>query len=204
MDGFSQWARRHCVIFGLTEPKHMEMVTSWQDLFQAAGYCAVDLNDATDWLANNAPPRFASEHLGALTRRMREVRSVRAIRDDDREVALCVKCGGPGRLSVPLLRSIRQGEWRPYDAGAGPVYYTEAVACDCERGRLRDWSITDRATGNRVPMMTIADYELANPHYRQQLIGRHRELVERSRVTSGPLCKGLDEILRRLDKSREG
>jgi hypothetical protein len=74
MQGFQDWAKRHCTLFGLLEPKWMAMVASWQETFDLCGWTAEELHAATTWLAAHAPPRFPSEHLPALQDRVREVR----------------------------------------------------------------------------------------------------------------------------------
>jgi hypothetical protein len=70
MQGFQEWAKRHCTIFGLFDEEHMGMVASWQEIFDGCGYSAEHLHAATTWLAANEPPRFASEHLRALQCRL--------------------------------------------------------------------------------------------------------------------------------------
>jgi hypothetical protein len=75
MQGFPAWAQRHCTVFGLFESRQMEMVASWQAVFDACGWTADELHAATTWLASHSPPRFPSEHLAALQHRLREARS---------------------------------------------------------------------------------------------------------------------------------
>jgi hypothetical protein len=88
--GFNAWAERHCTVFGLLDARQMEMVASWQEFFDHCGYTADELNAATTWLACNDPPRFPSDHLPALQRRLRldrENATIRAAIAADRQRA---------------------------------------------------------------------------------------------------------------------
>jgi hypothetical protein len=81
MQGFTEWARRHCTVFGLLDAKQVAMVASWQPTFDLLGWTAAELHEATTWLAANAPPRFPSEHLPALRQRVLDVRARRDLDD---------------------------------------------------------------------------------------------------------------------------
>jgi hypothetical protein len=74
MQGFNDWAERHCTVFGLLDERQMAMVASWEKIFDGCGWRAEELHAATTWLASHRPPRFPSEHLPALQTRLREQR----------------------------------------------------------------------------------------------------------------------------------
>jgi len=178
MTDYDLWLKHHCTVFGIYEPAHVRTVKSWEPIFTAAGWLLPDLFLCTDWLAMHAPPRFLGDHLAALRNRMTELKAV-SLRELDADPAYsaCVKCDGTGRLIVPHLLGIIGDEWRPVrGATPTPQYYTCAVRCDCSRGRFGNF--TGRGANGDIPLMTLAEYERANPHWHRQLARRaamHRE-----------------------------
>lgn len=173
MQGFNDWLKHHCTVFGLHDPKQIETVASWQPLFDAAGYTAPQLTEATDWLALNAPPRFLNEHLPALRARLTEQRAIEYRRAEDRfDGSTCVLCGGTGRLTVPHLGGVRNGDWLPLRIAGLPHYYTCAVRCSCARGQFGRFE----STSGSQSLLSLEAYESRNPGWRRQLARRDQEL----------------------------
>lgn len=84
---FDEWARRHQVLFGLNSDENIAMVLAWEDIFEAAGVSLPELDDATQYMATQAAPRFPSDHLPAIQQRIREQRTKReqeALREKQR------------------------------------------------------------------------------------------------------------------------
>lgn len=204
MIGFAAWAEKHCTVFGMFDPKHVQMVASWQPLFDAAGYASADLDEATQWLALHAPPKFPNEHLDAIRRRLMETRAVkRRGGQEDADRGDCGLCGGAGRVIVPHRGGVENGQWKPQAGSARPHHYTEAVACHCSRGRFGNWTAPDR-TGRAkvVTMLTLAEYERINPLWRRQMAARDREFAELGRLTEmSPVIRAV--LNRHLRQTRQ-
>lgn len=200
MDGFSEWARHHCTVFGLFTPQQVEMVSSWQPLFDSCGWTAADLKAATNWLAANCPPEFPSRHLGAIQQCVRSRRAIDldAMRERPDRPA-CIKCGGSGMLIVPHLIGVRNREWVGIKvAWSGRVqFYTCSIRCQCERGHFLQ--CTDRK-GNRL--MDQDEYEGTNPGWRQQMARRDKELTEEAAASGSPeLRKAVDSVVRSVRRN---
>jgi len=74
MDGFNEWANRHCRIFGLHEEKSLATVAAWQEIFDACpGYTAERLQRATTALARHGRLHFLTEHLPAIHEEMKDI-----------------------------------------------------------------------------------------------------------------------------------
>ncbi len=174
MSSFSTWAKRHCTVFAFDKEKSASVI-SWEGLFAAANYTPDELNEATDWIALNAPGLKPWEHLAAIQDRIKRCRSVaNEVKVDNWK---CDDCQGTGRIVVPQLEGVRGEEWLPRDVGAGPQYYTCAVRCHCERGK-QDFSTLPRGKKESEGMMTFATYNTANPSWRRQIADREHEQRE--------------------------
>lgn len=172
MQGFSDWLKHHCTVFSIYDPERIETVASWQPLFDAAGYTAAELTTATDWLAMNASPKYPSDHLGAIRSRLTDQRALDYRRAEDAYPSQCVLCGGTGRLVVPHLAGVRDGQWLPLRlTRIRATYYTCAVRCSCARGRFGKF---DGQRGG-VTLLSIEEYERRNPGWRKQLVRREQE-----------------------------
>ena len=196
MNGFQEWASRHCTIFGLFDPRQMEMVKLWRPIFEGAGFVADDLNAATDRLATNAPPKYPADHREALLQQLRAQRAVALRKEEDEQPdrGRCVLCGGSGLVTVPDLRGVRAGQWVGVLFCGRAQFYTAAVTCSCYRGR----SIRCTSRDGKELTLSLADYEMANPGWRIQLGQRRREQVAEAEARPGPPCPTLDAVIERL------
>lgn len=178
LDWYAEWVSRHVEVFGLSEQDTGAML-AWRKTLVARGCTVNELHDATEYLLMNPDQIeniFAGKmaaHLTAIQRRIRVVRAVEYRREveSNRELGTCVKCAGSGRVIVPHLRSVVNGEWRPLKvARASASHCTMAVVCSC---RLGVWfgqraSAIDES-GETRPMMALDRYERQNPDWEKQL-----------------------------------
>ncbi len=179
MSKFSEWARRHCVVFAFDEAK-VNTVLSWEGLFAAANYGPEELNEATDWIAVNAPGLKPWDHLAAIQDRIKTCRAVSSdVKVDNWK---CEDCRGTGRIVVPLLESVRGEDWLPRDVGGGAQYYTCAVRCHCERGK-QDFTTIPRGLKKSESLMSFSVYDAANPSWRRQIADREHEQREAAALT---------------------
>ena len=193
MDGFSEWARRHCTVFGLLDPRQVGMVASWQALFDAAGYTAAELNEATSWLATHAPPEFPSQHLGAVQQRVRSQRATEIKRrEDDPDHGSCPLCAGGGLVVVPDVRGVVGGRWVGIKGGSrGATFPTHAALCKCSRGRFLNCT-----NGRGERLIDLATYEAVNPSWPAQMARRDKELAEEARLGAPDLGRAVDAVLK--------
>src|SRR5260370_12176398 len=130
-DDFKRWARNHALIFGFT-PEQELTVLSWRDIFVAKAYTMDELRAATNALASR-PPVYAGMHLAAIHDAIQSMRAV----DYHKEAQLtlrseCSLCGNSGRVTVPHIKGIKDGEWMPIQTTrAGGGYYTMAALRSC-------------------------------------------------------------------------
>ena len=192
MPWFGEWVKHHATVFGLHAEADVMTLLSWEPLFVAAGYTSGDLHAATDWLAVNAPPKFRTEHLGAIQSRIRDTRAV-AYRAEmnagGEDRGTCTLCGGTGRVVVPHVAGVRDGQWVPIDAARGGAsYYTMAVLCRCALGAWvlahNEEHLRERVPGKRL--VTLGEYEQRNPRWRVQREQRRREQRERAALGRPP------------------
>lgn len=204
MDGFAEWAARHCLVFGLQESWQRDMVKSWESVFDAAGYGAGELDEATEWLAAHAPPSHPREHLRAVQERVRTLRAVTiAQRQGEDDPGNCPTCGGTGFVVVPDLRGVQGDFWAGCSGRApGVQFYTGAVTCSCERGRFK--AATDR---KGRAMATLAAYEEKNPLWREQVAAREAELAAAAKARQpridGELAKSMTRVWERRKQLRD-
>jgi len=74
---WDKWIKRHALIFGFHTDRDMQMLLEWNLLFARAGFTPEELQEATEWLALNAHPRFPADHLALLSQRVRVRRGER-------------------------------------------------------------------------------------------------------------------------------
>lgn len=191
---FNVWCLRHANVFGIANANGLAMIASWEDLFAAAGYSAADLNDATDWLATHAPPKFLNEHLGAITNRIRDRKAVDGRREslEVHDRGSCTTCGGTGHVTVPHPGGVVDGEWVPQRfARGGATYYTVAVYCRCALGRwFEGRHDNDEKTWN------LDRYEPRNPRWRVHMESRRSE--RNARASLGPVDDGWTDLVDHL------
>lgn len=193
MQTFTEWAEWHATLFGLTSDQDAKMLTAWTALFRQQGYTVPELVEATRWLAENEPPRYRSDHLDGLQRRLK------LLRDQERKLWLdqsppedprgrCVLCRGTGRVSVPTARALRRGQWG-----------TCLVVCSCPLGK---WYVER----NQHHEQTLIDYEREVPGWREILREHDEGLKQEANARSH--ARGLDrelgQMLRRLRVREEG
>lgn len=165
---WTTWITRHATTFGMNDAE-LDMLDAWREPFELRGYTVAELLEATTWLAANDPPQWRSEHLARLRKRIEASRFARyraeqaeIAADDERD--LCRECRGAGLVVVPHLNFVRDGRWIP-------PWYTYAVACNCRRG-LRIYEQCRAAAAEndkRRAIVSIGDYEMVNPRWREQV-----------------------------------
>jgi hypothetical protein len=175
---------------------------AWENALSAT---AEELDGATAWLAAN-PQAFGHSraayggkmllHLDVLQGRLREQRALvyAAPGGADDPRGTCTLCGGAGRVVVPSPAGVSGGEWLPTKTTrGGPTYYTCAVLCRCPVGAWLGGRMGDR------DMLSLADYERANPRWRVQLAKRARQQAEAARLMpDGPRAEQLRAVTQRL------
>src|SRR5262245_57478261 len=187
-DWYDVWAERHATVFRLNAGTDVSMFNAWRELFLAAGYTPEELHAATAWLATHAPPRFPADHLKALVERINAARAVDYAPGPEEERGTCATCNGSGFVVVPHPAGIRRGEWDPVRAGCRPTYYTGSVLCRCGLGR---WIGSRQGPHNseskpRPALLTLDRYEQLNPHWREHMAEKQRELAARAKLGPAP------------------
>ena len=176
---FESWVARHVQAFGLSN-QDCDAMMSWCDRFLAAGYTALELNAATDYLIGN-PGDLANSfvgrvvaHLTAIERHIRLARSV----NYRREVEANYQEQRPRQPGASALRrlgpgggaafAVRGGRCLAADAG-GPRrrgYYTQAVLCSCALGHwFGERTVLMDRDGKQQRMMSLEQYQAFNPHW---------------------------------------
>jgi hypothetical protein len=207
-DEYDEWADRHGSTFGLVGEADIAMFHAWFDVFSASGYTAAELTAATAAVAQQ-PPRFRSEHLGAIHAAIRDRRArAEAVRlHDPAEVSergTCALCGESGWVVVPHPKCVAAGEWV-----AGMEGVTAAVTCSCFVGRrqLDAWDAYAAVVQKRVPRPMSLEYYQGRLCSRwRALLARHEGLTEahrraqsasrRADMAGGPLAG----VIRRITK----
>src|SRR5262249_33508165 len=134
MKGFAAWAERHSRTFGLTDSEKPTL-QSWEPLFETVGATSEDLQEATSYLAvnqqcfTNSETRFLGKlpmHLALLQCRIREQRAIQEKKSlsESSMMGTCLTCGNTGRVIVPRLQSVKDGQWRPQRICRNTTYYT--------------------------------------------------------------------------------
>ena len=170
-DDFDKWADYHATVFGLGESGHA-MTLSWRNLANKIGWTIPELIEATEWIAVNHPPKFPSEHLDAVTNRIRRQRLVFVPRSDNPTIPSypdCTDCNNTGRVIVPHIRRVRDGQWLTGDE--------MAVLCECKLGV---WFFNRQGDGHA--WITLSEYEAVNPSWAEQMKKRQEENAERHRL----------------------
>jgi hypothetical protein len=174
---FPKWLDRHSLTFNLTSDRELLTLAEWEKIFAAGDYSAAELHDATGFIAQNPhvldtkKPKM-ERHLIALMSRLRARRANAPKRPEPsfEDKGTCTLCGGSSCVVVPHLRGISEGRWVPIPGGAGPRYYTFAVACSCFLGR--------RKNEHRDPrLLSLEEYQARNPDWRAQLKAHDEELL---------------------------
>ncbi len=210
---FEAWARAYAIVFGLS-PDELAVVFGWEDFFIASGFVAEDLDEATRVLSQDpgAMVRRAGEakflgkcpiHLAAIQSFMRDRRAVsyeREVETYEDRYGACPHCGGSGRVVVPLLAGVRDGEWVPLRVARGSAtWYTAAVACSCRLGEWLNQRLADSSgKKQRQPLMTLGSYESKNPRWRIQMAARIRAQTAKVRIGNPKLAASLAAIMKRL------
>jgi hypothetical protein len=186
---WDEWARRHFAVFGMTSQAEANMLAEWQRLFQMAGFSALEMAEATDWVATHDPPRFRGDQLQALQARARARRQAEAGRRSPEPAGpSCGLCGGDGvagDLPDPEAMVKWGGKWR-----------TCACWCKCPLGRykapLNTW------------MESWDQYESRVPDWRERQLAHQREeeAYAVARTHAGTLDRQLGELLGRM-RARE-
>lgn len=175
-DWYAEWAARHALIFGLATDADREMLASWEAVFEAAGYTAIELVEASTWIAGNTPPKFRSDHLPAIRDAVRRRRAEEAKRNESRTVGgpLCHRCEDTGLVIVPHPSNMRDGRWRH-------PWYTLAVICWCPRGD-RMAASHDGPQKYQKGMM-LRDYEKRHPGWFDETLRRRDAKAAEAKAT---------------------
>jgi hypothetical protein len=180
MNGFQKWSQRHLALFGLTEDTQAAVsIAALEHVFDLAGFAIEELDRATDHLAVHAPKLELPEHRVALrdaVLRGRAEAHARAESQADYDRGRCILCGGTGVVVVPHPQSVTGSVWDGLETAG--FRYTAGVACSCFAGRRRyDQSGQETGNGHRLPkLMSLGDYEKANPHWKEQMELKTAEL----------------------------
>ena len=199
-DEFKAWCKQHAALFGAVEAVSF---LAWRRVFEAAGYTAAELAEASDWLALNRLPRWPNEHLAGITVRIKDRRAVEYRREvqvsDDGELGTCTLCGGSGRVIVPHRLGVRNASWVAIRLTRGLAsHYTEAVLCRCALGR---W-VGSRIFSEEQRPSTLADYEKINPHWPEQMRARQKEML--AAVDAAGVPESAEEVQRMLVQRLRG
>lgn len=212
-DWFDQWAARHGTTFGISSDADAATMRTWKRVFEASDYTVAELNAATDTIAvqsqriAGASARFLGKmmaHLEAIRSCIAEARTIDYRRDVDHQRedrGTCNLCGGTGRVVVPHLDCIANGQWVPVRVTRRPVgsLYTCAVLCSCDLGHwFGDRSEVQRGTLKGSRMLSIYDYAKRNPMWRNQLQQRQMEQAAVIDHADGSRCGELSPQIERL------
>lgn len=191
-DDYRRWAADHCRTFGLFDARELEMILSWFDAFDGAGFVAADLYHASHAMQHPGPaPQFRSDHLRLIQAHAGRAAGARAKTAELSEAtgpSSCSACAGSGWVVVPHPAGLAEGR---IVRGL-----TMAVACRCHRGQAA-------AQTDRKPQ-TLEGYEVWNPDWRNQLGRWQAGQVEAARAsgrartadqTAGPLFKKIVDRL---------
>jgi hypothetical protein len=180
---YAEWGAHHARLYGLTLPQQLETVRSWLRVLEAGGYTPEELRAASEWLLTHDAPRFLGDTPAALVRRIRDARSQTILSSHAANaVCRCQDCAGGGLLSVPDLRTVREGKWL--------TGHTCAVRCLCERGVMGNFFRRDG-----VQVMSLQEYEQHNPQWQTQMAQRAREDRELAAIDRpGPLDEAIQRI----------
>lgn len=203
-EDFDAWIERHTRVFGLVPEFGLRTMSLWFNLFTAASYTVAELNEATDWLALNAPPAKYEHHLWAIQSRIRGARAVDFSKEAERhEWGECTQCEGSGMVTVPHPKGLRDGLWvQIRTTRSGASFYTLAVYCTCALGNWKHGKAGHERLGDRrLRCLTLGEYERLNPDWRSQVEGRRRERVYESKLSHVP--GPLDDVLARIQKQAQ-
>jgi hypothetical protein len=199
---WESWVDKHAAMFALDGDHNAAMFAAWRQVFEARGYTAAELNEATVWIGGNAPPRYRSEHLDLLRRRIEARRLAASQAQVEMQNARgysadCPRCNGARVLVVPHLGFVRDGRW----VCPWPTF---AVACGCVPGRRLWESLQTHETSKGVPspLLSIGDYEMSNPAWADQLDEREtaRQRDNAAYDVTRNVDKRLGEILKGIGR----
>jgi len=197
------WSAKHQLTFGLNSEKDFAMIDAWREAFERRGYTAAELTDATVWMAGNEPPVWRSEHLARIHKRIEWARLAAYRKEQEATTAeaefdRCRLCGSTGFVVVPHLKFVRDGIW-------APPFYTYAVACHCRKGLRVYERLTQASVDNERcrPIVSIGDYEMANPYWQRQMGDQHETQAAENRAAAasvkadGDLGRIISAIMRK-------
>lgn len=196
-DEFEVWAKRHAVVFCFHTDRASDMLVAWYEVFELAGYHVDELQAATTWLAAFEPPRYLTEHLSALQRRISQERLARtiAIRELQNVRDTCQLCGGFGWVEVPKRTSVIDGQWVNLSSARLP---TSCVTCSCTAGQSIANSHHSAKKPNPRPPMSLDVYTHHVPHWQELLKRREQETAARSRANAAAEQAETSGIVRRV------
>lgn len=199
------WVDKHASVFGLEAEVNVGMFGAWREVFEVRGYTASELNEATIWIAANDPPRFRSEHLAAIHRRIGAHRLVawnrqREMQQQREAYETCPRCRGTALVIVPHLACVKDRDWiHPW--------HTHAVACNCKRGAMlyenfrNTLQNTSEADLKKKPwvkqLMSIGDYEMQNPGWISQMA--RKDVAQRAEANADRVTRKVDEKMGQID-----
>lgn len=203
---FDLWADRHGSMFGFSTDRDAATFAAWFEVFEACGYSAGELRDATDVIARRSEPlAWRSEHLAAIHSHVRQFR--RAVETghrripgaDQSEVGECTLCVNSGWVSVPHPEFVLAGRWESAPMG----YSVRAVVyCRCWAGRktLAAWNeATPKFQAEHPRAYTLDEYETkVCPKWRTLLAAEEAALAKA--IKSKVVASAVDEQTGQLPK----
>lgn len=192
---YNAWTQHHSRVLGIADPINELTFQAWRKFFEVLDCGADDLEAASNHLGASGSSARPAEQLASITRFLRDRISIeykREAEQHEQERGDCVKCRGIGRVIVPHVAGLKDGEWRPVQkARSASTYYTMAVLCDCALGR---W-MRQKYDAEKCPMF-IETYSLQNPRWPQQLRQRSLEYAMQVEATGvSPKAEEVQAIL---------
>lgn len=208
-EAWEEWSVYHATLFRMADD--LPMIQLWRETFEARGYSAGELREASMNLATHGGGRWRTEHLEAILdrvahRRLARLQESQAEEDRRHAAEECKACFGAGLISVPHPACIRDHEW---------VYpfYECAVACRCYRGCK--WVNSMQATieaakddprrKGDIPrrIISIGEYEMHYSGWESQMQLREirretersaRQATAREDKRRGPLAGSVEQL----------
>lgn len=177
---YSLWTEFHASIFQLYTQEDQVMFGAW--MTELIEFSLEDATEASKACASQPHKfRFRADHLAFLRpwllNRVRDRMAIEAQKElESRVVSRCQTCAGVGIVIVPHSNCVRDGIWiRPFNTGA--------VACDCEKGKAAFQQARDEAFAKNCPsrLISISDYELRVPDWRELMHAHDQAVVNRKR-----------------------
>lgn len=196
------WIARHGELFGLLNTSARAMLASLSHAFHERGYGPAHLFRASEWLIDNEPPTYPTEHLAALKRALAALEGADRAAIQAPAGEACGLCGDPacGFVLVPNTDTI-----------AFTRRLTCVVLCRCPLGRYRRSTLGPiRYRGSEATVQTIEDYEQEMPDWRDVLASWRREqkaeleAMLHARKVGGAFHRAVSQVVRQAKGESNG